>query len=101
MPGHVLAGVVHRDDGRVVQRCGGLCLAAEPGLERLVPGQVLAQRLHRHDAVQTQVSSPVDLRHAAAPDDTVEFVAAAEEPGLGHVSHWKLPSCIVAGGRGG
>ncbi len=89
---HVLAGVVDSDDRRVVQRRRGLGLAAEPGLEGLVPGEVLAERLDRHDAIQTDVSCPVDLGHAAAPDDAVELVAAAEQPGLGHVSHVKLPS---------
>jgi len=35
-----LAGVVDGDDGRVVQRCGVLCLAMEPGLERRITRQV-------------------------------------------------------------
>jgi len=85
--GHVLAGVVDGDDGRVVQRGRGLGFPPEPGLERLVPGQVLAERLHRDDAVQPDVPGPVHLGHAAPPDDAVEFVAAAEEPWLCHVSH--------------
>jgi hypothetical protein len=77
-PDHVLAGVVDRHDARVVERRGGLRLAAEPGLERLVTRQVVAERLHRDDAVETDVAGPVDLGHAAAPDDPVEFVPAAE-----------------------
>ena len=39
------------------------------------------------DAVETDVAGPEDLGHAAAPDDPVELVAAAEQPGLSHVSH--------------
>ena len=40
--------------------------------------QVGAQRLDRDDPVQPDVACPVHLGHAAAPDDAVEFVAAAE-----------------------
>ena len=86
-PGHVLAGVVDGDDGRVVQRGRGLGLPPEPGLEGRVPGQVLAERLHRDDPVEADVPGPVHLGHAAPADDAVEFVAAAEEPWLCHVSH--------------
>jgi len=75
---HVLAGVVDRHDARVVERRGGLGLTAEPGLEGLVPGQVVAQGLHRDDAVETDIAGPEHLGHAAAPDDPVELVAAAE-----------------------
>ena len=77
-PDHVLAGVVDRHDAGVVERRGGLGLAAEPGLEGLVPRQVVAEGLHRDDAVETDVAGPVDLGHAAAPDDPVELVPAAE-----------------------
>ena len=44
---HVLAGVVHGDDRRVVQRCGGLRLAAETRLEGLVPREIGAEGLDR------------------------------------------------------
>jgi hypothetical protein len=37
-----------------------------------------AEGLHRDDAVETDVAGPVDLGHAAAPDDPVELVPAAE-----------------------
>jgi hypothetical protein len=83
----VFAGVVHGDNRRVVQRCGGLSLTPEPGLECLIPGEVLPQRLDRDDAVKTQVTGPIDLGHAAPADDAVELVAAAEQPWLSHVSH--------------
>jgi hypothetical protein len=42
---HVLAGVVDRDDVGVVQRRRALRLAAEPGLEARVAGEVGAQHL--------------------------------------------------------
>src|ERR1017187_5715122 len=78
-PFHVLAGVVDRDDRRVVQRGGGLRLAAEPSLECRVPGQVLAEGFHRDHAVETDIARSVHLGHAAPPDDAVELVAAAWE----------------------
>ncbi len=85
---HVLAGVVHGDDGRVVEGGGRLGFPAEAGLEGRVAGQVVTERLDSDDTVQANVTRAVDLGHAAAPDDTVEFVAATEEPGLSHVSHF-------------
>ena len=66
-----------------------LCLAAESGLERGVPGQVLAEGLHRDDTVEADVACPEHLGHAATPDDAVELVAAAEKPRLCHVSHFR------------
>ena len=92
---HVLAGVVDGHDRRVVERGRGLGLAPEPGLEGLVPGQVVAEGLHRDDAIETDVACPEDLGHAATADDPVEFVAAAEQPWLGHISHLRLPPCIL------
>ena len=93
---HVLAGVVDRDDGRVVQRCGRLGLAAEPGLERLVPGQVDAERLDGDGAIEPDVVRSVHLGHAATSDDAIELVALTEQPGLCHISHSAKPSRVVA-----
>ncbi len=62
-------------------------LAAEPGLEGLVAGKIVAKGLHADDAVETNVAGPENLGHAAAPDDAVELIAAAQQPGLCHVSH--------------
>jgi hypothetical protein len=53
-----------------------LGLAAEPGLEYLVSGQVGAQRLDRYDPVQPDVARTVHLGYAAAPDDAVELGGA-------------------------
>ena len=91
---HVLAGVVDGDDRRVVQRGRGLGLTPEPGLEGLVAGQVVTKRLNPDDAVETDVAGPEHLGHAATPDDAVEFVAAAEQPGLSHVSHLRYRPAI-------
>jgi hypothetical protein len=80
----------------VVQRGGGLRLAAEAGLEYLVSGQVCAQRLDRDDPVQADVAGSVHLRHAAAANHAVELIAAAEKTGLCHVSHSAKPPCVIA-----
>ncbi len=101
--GHVgLAGVVHGDDVRVVQRRGGVRLTAEAGHERGVPGEVRAQQLDRDAAAQAQVAALVDLGHAATTDDLAELVALAE-PSLVHrallrsVAH-RLPPIIAGPG---
>ncbi len=70
-----LAGVVHGDDRGVVQRGRVLGLAAEPEVEARVAGQVGAQHLDRHVAVQPDVAGEVNLGHAAEPEDFAEFVA--------------------------
>ena len=72
----VLAGVVDRDDRRVVQAGGRLRLAAEPVEEGRVAGQVGAQHLDRDVAAETDVAAAVDLGHAAVADELAELVPA-------------------------
>ena len=74
----VLAGVVDGDDRRVVQRGGGLGLAAEPGLERRVAGQVRAQHLDGDGASQPGVMAEVDLGHAPASEQLADLVSTAQ-----------------------
>ena len=74
-----LAGVVDRDDRRVVQRRGVLRLAAEPGLEGRVAGQVGAQHLDRHVPAEAQVAATVHLGHAAEAEGVPDLVAIAEQ----------------------
>ena len=76
-----LAGVVDGDDGRVVQRRGVLRLAAEPGLERGVAGEVGAQHLDRHVPAEPQVTAAVHLGHAAEAEGVADLVAIAEQVG--------------------
>ena len=64
-----LAGVVHRDDRRVVERRGVLRLAPEAQVEAGVPGQVGAQHLDRHVAVQPDIPGQMDLGHATEAED--------------------------------
>ena len=51
-----LSGVVHRDDGGVIQRGGILRLAAETQIKAGVAGQISAQHLDRNVAVQADVA---------------------------------------------
>src|SRR5690606_29190532 len=55
-----------------------LRLAAEPGLERRVPGEVGPQDLDGDTAPEAQVPTLVDLGHPASADDLAELVAVAE-----------------------
>ena len=73
-----LAGVVHRDDRGMVQRGGVLRLPAEPQVEARVAGQVGAQHLDRHVAVQPQIARQMNLGHAAEAEDLAEFVAVGQ-----------------------
>ena len=77
----LLAGVVDRDDRRVVQRGRGLRLAPEPGLERGVARQVGAQQLDGDDAAEPGVAPDVDLGHAAAAEQLADLVAVAQHVG--------------------
>ncbi|MPM63510.1 hypothetical protein SDC9_110390 [bioreactor metagenome] len=78
-----LVGVVDGDDVGVVEPGRGVRLAAEPRLEGRVGGQVDAQPLDRHVALQAQVAGPVDLCHAASAQRGAELIAATEDHGLG------------------
>ena len=76
----LLTGVVDGDDGRVVQCCSGLGLAAEPGLEDRVPGQVGAQQLDRHHTTEASVTPEVDLGHPAPTEKVADLVPVSEYP---------------------
>ena len=86
-----LAGVVDRDDRRVVQRGGVLRLAAEPGLEGRVAGEVGAQHLDRDVPAEPQVAAAVHLGHAAEAERVADLVAIAEQ-----VSRHRRPFIVVA-----
>ena len=73
-----LAGVVHADDRRMVQRGGILGLPAKAHEEARVARQVGAQDLDRDVAVQSHVTREVDFGHPAHSEDLPEFVAVRQ-----------------------
>ena len=75
----VLAGVVDRDDRGMVECRGRLGLPAEPGLDRLVAGEVGPQHLDRHGAAEASVGAEADLGHPAPTEDVAEVVPSAEQ----------------------
>ena len=99
------AGVVHRDDGRVVQRRRVLRLPAEPGLEGRVVGEVRAQHLDGNVPAEPQVAAAMHLGHAADAD-------AGHRPDTGprpdnpfpsrdpQLIRYREPSHVVAVGSG-
>jgi hypothetical protein len=96
--GVVLAGVEDRDDGRGVQRRGGLRLASEAGLERRVAGEVRAEHLDCDVPAEPDVDAPEHLRHAAGADRGPDLVPAAEQdraPGSGHPPPRPLPPALL------
>ena len=63
-----LAGLVHRDDVRVIHRRCGPRLGDEPAPERLVLGQPGREDLQRYRPVQPLIAGPEHDRHAAPAD---------------------------------
>ncbi len=79
-----LAGVVDRDDGRVIQ-CGGvLRLASEAQIEAGIAGQISAQHLDRDIAVQPDVAGQVNLGHTPEAEDFAYFIAVGQVLRGGH-----------------
>jgi hypothetical protein len=80
--------VEHVNDVRVVERCHGPRLAVEPvegpsGIGRRTGGEL--QHLHRHEPVQNQVLTQVDLAHATGADEVEDLVLVGEEEAVGPV----------------
>ena len=76
-----LAGVVDGDDVRVVQGRSELRLEHEPLAEDLIFGELGAQKLERHDALQARMLGAVDHAHAAPAERLLDPVARNLEPG--------------------
>ena len=79
------AGVVHRDDRRVVQRGRVLRLTAESGLEGRVAGEVGTEHLDGHVPAKSQVAATVHLGHAAKAEGVPDLEPATEH--LNRSSH--------------
>ncbi len=79
-----LAGVVDRDDGRVVQRRRVLRLAAEPELELRVTCEVGAEDLHGHVPGEPGVHAVVHLGHAAIAERVAQLVPLGQQSGCRH-----------------
>ncbi len=80
----ILAGVVHGNDVRVVQRGRALRLTAEPGQEGRVAGQLGLEDLDGHPAAEPQVPALVHLSHAPTAEQLAHLVPVAEPS---HVAH--------------
>ena len=70
-----LAGVVDRDDVRVVDRCGQAGLAEEALAEALVLRELGGEDLQRDRPLECQVVGAVDDPHPAPADQRLEAVA--------------------------
>ena len=69
-----LAGVVDRDDVRVLERGGQLGLSEEACPEAIVLRQLGGHELERERALQAHVVRPVDDAHAAPADQPLDPV---------------------------
>ena len=70
-----LAGLVHRDDVRMVERGLEHRLAAEPGGELRVGREVRREHLQRDRALERELRRLVHDAHPAAPEDALDAVA--------------------------
>jgi hypothetical protein len=75
----VLARVIDRHDGGVVEPCCGLGFAAEPGKKRWVAGQVGAEHLDRYGAPEPGVVTCMDFGHSAAANQCADLVPPAQQ----------------------
>ena len=94
---HVFTRVVDRHDVGVVQGGRALGLAAEPGLEDRVLGEVGAQDLDGHAPPEPQVAALMHLGHATATDHLTDGVAVTEHALGTVVGHVVILSgaCII------
>ena len=87
----VLAGLIDRDDVRMVQGGGKARLLEEAAPEQLVPGQLGRDQLQRHRALEREVGRPVDNAHAAATDHRLDLVAGEARAAVQGDAHDPAP----------
>ncbi len=73
-PAGDLAGVVDRDDRRVVERGGEARLAQEALAEAHVPGELGREELERDGAVEREVARAIDDAHSTAAEQRLDPV---------------------------
>jgi hypothetical protein len=79
-----LAGVVHGEDVRVIERRSRLRFALEPATSGRIRQQQLGEKLDGDRAIQLRVEAAVDLTHPAAAERRDDFVrpdARADDQG--------------------
>ena len=93
----LLAPVVDRDDGGVVQAGGRLGLEAEALDERRVARELGEQHLERDGTVELAVVREVDVGHAAASDLADDLVAVGVDGGVSHAVRSRYLSVVGPG----
>ena len=86
-----LADVVDRANVRMIQRRNGPRLPVEPFGAASIGPLAVDQDLDRDRPIQPEVSCPVDLAHAARPNEGLDFVGAEER------SSWKVTRHVGLG----
>src|SRR6185295_12968410 len=70
-----LAGAVHREDVRVLERGRNLRLGQEPTTKPVVAGELRREQLQRDLTLEPQVCRTVDDAHPASADELLDAVA--------------------------
>ena len=84
------AGLVDRDDVRVVDRRGQLRLAQEPVAERFIAGEALGEQLESDPPLEPEVLGQVDDAHAAPAQQRLDPVAGELGADLRVIAHLHL-----------
>ena len=85
----LFANVIQRADVRVVELRDGTGFAVEPFAKFPIGGERDGQHFDRNDAIEPRVARFVDLAHATAPEQRLDFVGA--QRGAGGKCHGKWP----------
>ena len=93
-----LAGLVDRNDVRVVEARGEPRLPQHPLAEPLVIGEAFAQELQGDGALEPHVERAVHLAHAAAPGKSTDLVAGDELTRRNASLYCHRPSRVVVAG---
>ena len=92
-----LAGLVDRDDVRVVEARGEPGFLQHPLAEPVVVRQALAQQLQRDRTLEPRVVRPVDLTHPATSGEGADLVAGDDVTRRNSSAYRHRPSRVPAG----
>ena len=87
-----LAGLVDRDDVRVVEARREPRLAQQSLAEALVVGERFREELERDRPLEPNVARAVDVAHATAPDEGLDLVAGDDVAWRDSPSYRHVPS---------
>lgn len=95
----MLPDLEDRDDARMIEPCGRLRLAAEPGEIGLAREIATEQHLDRNGSAQAPLHGTVDDAHAAAADLGEQFIVTKGRRQQRHARHERARPHVRTCGR--